>query len=141
MNPKRIIIAIIAGFIFIFMSDFLIHGLWLKSDYAATASLWRTEAEMTSRMPWMFGGELLGVVTFVMIYAGGFADRSKGPACGAIFGFFMGLFTQAYTLIMYVVSPMPLSLSVKWFVSGLIQAVLLGVITFLVYKPLPSTAK
>ncbi len=138
MNTNRLIAAIIAAFVFIFASDILIHQLWLKNDYAATASLWRTEAEMTPRMPWMLAGQLLCAVTFVMIYAGGFADRSKGPLCGAIFGLFVGLFQQAGTLITYTVMPLPLSLAMKWFIAGLVQTALLGVVTFFVYKPLPK---
>jgi len=50
MNIPRLIFAIVAGFIVIFASDWLIHGIWLKSDYQATQQLWRPEAEMQSHM-------------------------------------------------------------------------------------------
>jgi hypothetical protein len=38
------------------------------------------------------------------------------------------------------IMPMPAELAVKWFFSGLAQAVLLGIVTSLVYKPEPSSA-
>ncbi len=40
MNPKRLIIAIVAVFLGVWVTDFLIHGVWLKNTYAATMSLW-----------------------------------------------------------------------------------------------------
>ena len=47
----------------------------------------------------------------------------------------MGLFAQAQTLIMYAVAPFTLEIVWKWFVAGVLQGVLLGVVTHLVYKP------
>jgi hypothetical protein len=38
------------------------------------------------------------------------------------------------------IMPMPAELAVKWLFSGLAQAVLLGIVTSLVYKPEPSSA-
>ena len=137
MNTKRLIIAIVAGFLFYFGSDFLVHGVWMVSDYKATASLWRPDSEMTARMPWMMLAHLLYVVAFVILWAQGFAARAC-PKCAVLFGLFMGLFLQSNTLISYVVSPLPPVIAIKWFVAGLLQAVLLGIITFFTYKPAPA---
>jgi len=139
MNTKRLIIAILTGFVFLFGSDFLIHGLWLRSDYMATASLWRTEAEMNARFAWMLSGQLLMAATFVVLWATGFAGRG-GVKCACVYGLFMGLFSQATTLITYVVSPLPGEIPLKWFFSGLAQAVVLGCISFFIYKPSPPPA-
>ncbi len=134
MNTKRLIIAILTGFVFLFGSDFLIHGLWLRSDYMATASLWRTEAEMNARFAWMLSGQLLMAATFVVLWATGFAGRG-GVKCACVYGLFMGLFSQATTLITYVVTPLPGEIALKWFFSGLAQAVALGCVSFFIYKP------
>jgi hypothetical protein len=136
INVKRLLLAIVAVFAVIFFTDFMIHGLWLKPDYTATASLWRTEAEMQSKLPWMFVVYLLAAVTFVMLWARGFANGAR-LGCAVMFGLMMGLFMQANTIITYVVIPMPASLAIKWFVAGLAQAVLVGIVTFFVYKPAP----
>ena len=53
MNIKRLILAIVVAFIVLWVTDFLIHGVWMTPDYRATQQLWRTDAEMTSRMGWM----------------------------------------------------------------------------------------
>ena len=92
MNFKRLILAIVVATVFVFVSDFLIHGLWMKNDYAATASMWRPEAEMTARMGWMMGGQFLAALTFVVLWARGFAEKAC-IRCAVMFGLFMGLFS------------------------------------------------
>jgi hypothetical protein len=137
MNMKRLLLAIVVGFVVIFATDFLIHGLWLKPDYEATKAIWRPEAEMQAHGYWFFIAQILCAATFVIIWAKGFAGGSIG--CGVVFGLLMGLFQQIWVLVNYAIIPMPGDLAVKWFFSGLAQAVLLGIATALVYKPPPPT--
>lgn len=134
MNPKRLVLAIVAVFAGIWITDFTIHGLWLVNTYKETANLWRPEAEMQRHMGWLMLGQLLAAVTFVMLWAKGPAPTAK-LLCAVMYGLFMGLFNQATTIITYAVQPFPASLAVKWFVAGSIQGVLMGVLVFLVYKP------
>jgi hypothetical protein len=138
MNTKRLILAVIAGWLVIFATDFLIHHFWLGPVYQATKPLWRPEEEMGPRMCWMFVAQFLIVATFVIVWAKGFAGRSIGAAI--TFGLLMGLFQQTWVMIVFVVMPLPGELAVKWFVAGLVQAVLLGIVTSLVYKPAPPSA-
>ena len=137
MNIKRLLLAVIAAFVFIFATNFLIHGVWLMPDYVATASLWRTNAEMAAHLPWLLASEFLYAAMFVLLWAKGFA-REECILCACIYGLCMGLFQQAAMLMIYAVAPMPLELVVKWVVSGLAQGVLLAVVTFFVYKPAPG---
>jgi hypothetical protein len=37
MNFGRLFLTVLVGFIYIFASDYLIHAIWLASDYKATA--------------------------------------------------------------------------------------------------------
>jgi hypothetical protein len=140
MNTKRLVLTLVIGFLFFFGSDFVIHGVWLAPDYKATAALWRTDSEMSARMPWMIGAHLLLSVAFVVLWAKGFADRG-GINCAVNYGFLMGLFYQSSTLITYVVSPLPMQIAMKWLFSGIAQSVLLGIIVFLVYKPRTLTTQ
>ncbi len=134
MNAKRLIIGIVAVFAGIWVTNFLIHGVWLQSTYAATMSLWRPEAEMKSHMAWLMLGQFLAAAAFVVIWAQGFAATAHF-ACACIYGFVMGLFAEAGTLITYAVQPLPGDLAVKWFVAGIVQSVLMGILVFIVYKP------
>ena len=132
MNIKRLLLTILAGFVLIFATDFLIHSVWLMPDYNATKTLWRPEAEMGSHIGLMLFAQLLCAATFVIIWAKAYAGRSIVE--GAVFGLLMGVFQQVWAIVDYVVIPMPGELAAKWFFAGLAQAVLLGVITALIYK-------
>ena len=140
MNIPRLLLAIFVGFIFIFATDFVIHAIWLKPDYMASMHLWRADPEMMTRFPWMIAGHFLCAFAFVLIWAIGFAPGGN-MTVACIYGVLMGLFSQAPTLIMYVVAPMPGALMSKWFVIGMVQAVLLAIVTFLTYKPARPTLK
>lgn len=138
MNIKRLVLAIVVAFIFIFGTDFLIHGVWLKPDYDASKALWRPEVEMGARFPWMMAAQLLAAITFVWIWALGFAARGT-VALACTYGLLLGLAVQVTSIVNYVVMPFPPHLALKWFCIGLAQAIVLAVITFFVYKPSPAS--
>ena len=133
MNIPRLLLAVIVGFVIIFGTDMLIHGVWLMPDYNATKSLWRSDPEMTSHIQWMFLAQFLCAATFTVVWAMGFAGRSVST--GILFGLVMGMFQQVWALVMYVVMPMPCALAAKWYFSGLAQAILLGIAVALIYRP------
>lgn len=134
MNPKRLALAVLALFLGVFATDFLIHGVWLKDTYAATASLWRPEGDMEKHMGWLMLGQFVFALTFGLLYAQGFAATAC-LRCACLYGLCMGLFGQAATLITYAVQPLPADIAVKWFGAGLVRGILLGLLVFLVYKP------
>jgi len=136
MNIKRLLLAILAGWVVIFATDYLIHELWLAPLYAANKPLWRAEDEIQTRVCWIFCAQFLIVATFVIVWAKGFAGGSTGTA--VTFGLLMGLFQQAWAMISFAIMPLPAELAIKWFFAGLLQAVLLGIVTSLVYKPAAS---
>jgi hypothetical protein len=139
MNIKRLVLAIITGWVVLLATDFLIHHFWMGPIYEATKTIWRPDDEMLARFSWMFFAQFLIVATFVIIWAKGFSGRSIGT--GATFGLLMGLFQQTWAIILFVMLPIPGELALKWFFAGLVQAVLLGIVTSLVYKPaVPSVS-
>jgi hypothetical protein len=140
MNPKRLVIAIIAVFVGFFITDFLIHGVWLQSRYRETMNLWRPETEMQAHMGWLMLGQFLFATTFVVLWAQGFAATTR-IGCAGLYGLFMGLFSQAATIVSYAVQPLPADIVVKWFLSGIAQGMLMGVIVFFAYKPKTGDAK
>jgi hypothetical protein len=139
MNIKRLLLAVFAGWAVIFGTDFLIHELWLGPLYQATKTLWRPENEMGPVLCWMFVAQFLIAATFVIVWAKGFAGRPAST--GILFGALMGIFQQTWVLILFVVMPLPVELAVKWFCAGLVQAVLLGLVTSLVYRPAAPAAR
>jgi len=130
MNIKRLILAVVAVFIGVWATNFLIHGVWLKSDYAASMTLWRSEQEMGQHFLALLGGQFLASLMFVLIWA--HADIKTLPRACA-FGLCMGLAKESTTLILYAVQPFPGELAAKWFIAGVIQATLMGIVVFFTY--------
>ncbi|MEY2541359.1 MAG: hypothetical protein QOI22_961 [Verrucomicrobiota bacterium] len=138
MNIPRLILAIVVGFVVIFLTDWLIHGVWMKADYQATQQIWRPEPEMAARMAWMLSAQLLTVIAFVLLWTR-WADTAR-VGCAVGFGFLMGTFSGVWTIVLYVILPMPGSIAAKWFFAGIVQCILLGLATFFVYKPKQPSA-
>ena len=137
MNTKRLILAVVAVFIGVWATNFLIHGVWLKGDYAASMPLWRSEEEMGKHFLPLLGGQFLASLMFVLIWA--HANIKTLPRACA-FGLCMGLAKESTTLILYAVQPFPGELAAKWFIAGVIQAALMGIVAFLAYGSNTRTA-
>ena len=75
MNVKRFISACVAVFIFIFLFDWLFHGVILAGIYAWTPELWRTEEAMYSLFQWLVIGQILFSVMISFIFVKGYENR------------------------------------------------------------------
>lgn len=139
MNMKRFLLAVVVGFLFVLGSDFLIHGVWLAGDYKASSGVWRPDADMQAAFfPWIVGAQVLAALSFVLLWAKGFAGRDLGT--GAIVGLYMGMFQSIWALVNYAVIPIPRAVAIKWFLVGILQAILLGIIVAAIYKPATASA-
>ena len=137
MNTKSLLITIVVAFVTVWATDFLIHGVWLSATYGATKELWRPEAEMMAKMPFMLLGQFLVGAAFSMIFAACVAEKRclsgtlKFSAC-------IGVMVAAGQIIMYAVQPYPGMLVVKWCVAYIAQTLVLGFVVHKVYR-LPAT--
>ena len=138
MNIPRLFLAVVAVFIVMFASDALIHGMWLKPDYDAAKAVFRPEAEMGSYVPLLIFAQIVCATSFVVVWAMGFAGRGVGM--GILFALLMGVFQQTWVLVNYAVFPISADLAVKWYFSGLVQAVMIGITTALLYRPRAAIA-
>jgi hypothetical protein len=88
MNPKRIVIALIAAFLVLNVTDYLIHQVWLSSTYQPdVGKLWRAEADMKAHMSGIFLGEFLVAIAFTMLWAR-ISLGGAGILCAVALGFF-----------------------------------------------------
>lgn len=131
MNPKRFIAAVISVFITFMALDFIIHNIILMDEYASLKNLWRPDMQS---LLWM-----MPVITFIMsilvtcLFIRGYQER--GIMEGLSFGILVGLMTNGMgAFSQYWMYPVPLSLAVKWFVFGLIEFIIAGIILSLVYR-------
>lgn len=125
---KKTILAVVVGFIVQLGGLFLIHGVWLKPDYAATASVWRTEQAQVARTWAMLLGTLIYVVAAVLIYVRG-REAKPWIGQGVRFGILLALAVVAYSsLTGWVVLPVPHLLVEKWILGESVLAVVFGLV-------------
>ena len=132
MNAKKFTIAAIAVFIFIFIFELLFHGMYLKSTYEKTASLWRPEAEMKDYLVWLTLGQIIFSIGFVALFTKAF--KRGGIVEGIVYGLLLAVIFVGSLLIWYAVAPYPTSLLINWIVGTVIEMILAGVIVALIYQ-------
>ena len=138
MNLKRVALAGLAVFLVSQVIEYLIHGVWLQSMYLSLKQIWRPDMESKR---WILGAVGF-IVSFVFAYIFAKGYEGRGIMEGVRFGAVVGLFTalpSAYTT--YVIFPIPYSLALTWFLAGMIQTILLGIVAALTYKPAEASTQ
>lgn len=132
-NISSIIFCTVAGFVYIFGLDYLVHVKWLSGIYAQTSQLWRTAEEMGQNFYFMQLINLVIAFTAAELY-GRFANKmSVGE--GIRFGIVLGLLLGAIYAAPYAWLPISGVLAIKWFISGLAKGLGLGILYSLIYRP------
>lgn len=132
MNVKRFILASLSVYITFQVLDFIIHGLILASTYQALPHLWRPD--MMSLMWIMYLSSLFMSFVFVYIFAKGYENR--GVPEGLRFGIVMGLFMNVIGMFsQYAMYPIPFSLTIQWFLYGMAEFIVAGIVVSAVYRP------
>ena len=132
MNVKKLLLAALAVFVTFQVLDFVIHNLILSADYEASMQLWRPN--MMDLMWLMTISSALFSIAFVYVFAKGYSGKGilEGIRFGLIFGFIISVIG---ILNQYIVYPIPIELTIKWIVFGLIEFLVAGIVVSLVYKP------
>lgn len=136
MNVQRFVIGSIVVFVYIFVYEWIFHGMLLQDMYAQTANLWRTEEEMWSKFHWLVLGQLIFAVMFCFIFTKGYENR--GLAEGLRYGIFIALLFVGTDLIMYAVQPLSAKLLIAWMVGGIVEVAIAGTIMAAIYRPATS---
>jgi predicted PurR-regulated permease PerM len=116
VNGKKLAILLISLVVYFFATDFLVHGVLMKSAYQATAPLWRTEAEIQTHMGSMMLGQFLVAIFTGLIFIHGY--NGGGIVEGVRFGILMAGFAIAPMFINYAVSPIPENIHWAWVGCG-----------------------
>ncbi len=141
MNTKKLLVTFIVVFVLLSVMGYIIHGVLLASTYdmEEVQAAFRPEAEMSSNMWILPVTDLFWSFFFVFFFAKGY--EGKGIMEGLRFGFYMGLFWSLVSSYQsYVFYAIPYSLALKWFIFGMIQMLILGVVASLIYKPAAKSA-
>ncbi len=130
---KRFVIAFVAAFIFIFFWGWLYNGVLLKDVLAQAQSLFRPREEMMGLFHWLAVGEAGLALSFVMIYASGFAGG--GIAAGVRLGIMLEILAVSARCAIYATQPFPAKLLVLVSIGGFVEMIVIGVIVGAIYKP------
>jgi hypothetical protein len=133
MNWKRFFIAFIAAFIFIFFWGWFYNGVLLKDAFAEAQSLFRPRAEMIGLFHWLVIGQAGLALSFVMIYASGFAGG--GIAAGIRLGIMLEILAVSARCMIYATQAFAAKILVLISVGGFIEMIVTGVIVGAIYKP------
>lgn len=116
-----------------FVTDFVIHSVLMKNAYEATAAVWRPMAEMQSLMWTMWALYLIGAAVLPFLYMKGYEAQKPRVGRGLRFGALMGLLmASGMSLGTYFMVPIPVSMAVNWFVAGMFQYALAGIVIALI---------
>lgn len=131
MNKVRLILTIVVVFLVANFSGFFIHAIWLKQDYMPIAQHYRPEGQ--EKMLFIVLAYLSFAIGSVLVYARGVEDKPILMQ-GVRFGLLIFLIlTIPSFFIAYAVQPVPAVLMSKQVLAELVDKILLGVITALVY--------
>src|SRR4030042_1308225 len=132
MNIKRFIIASVVVYVVFIVLDFIIHGIILSDTYKALSGIGRPD--MMSFMWIFYAAGLLFAFLFVYIFIKGY--EGKGILEGARYGIIIGLLIYVVGMFgQYAMYPLPLTLVIQWFVYGMIECVIGGIVAASLYKP------
>jgi hypothetical protein len=132
MNVKKFIAASLAVYVVSLALGFLVHGVILRATYDSIKNVWRPDMQSKMWIEWLDG--LIVSFLFTYIFIKGYQGR--GIMEGLRFGLVIGLFVSipmAYGT--YMIIPIPYYLALQWFFYGTLQAILLGAVAAMVYKP------
>lgn len=133
---KKFWLAFIVVFILWNVLDYLIHSVILSSAYMSEDVMKVMRPDMMSKM-WIFY-----VVSFIesfflaLIYSKW--QKGKGISEGIQFGVYSGLLMatpMAYSS--YAMYPLPYSLVLQWFLYGLLQFIIIGIVMALLFGKKP----
>ena len=131
---KKVWLGFVAVFITMEVLSFVVNYLILGSTYAAI-TIWRSD--MNSKM-WIYHViTLVGSFFFTFIFSKGY--EGKGIAEGVRYGTYIGIWMSigmAYGT--YAMIDIPYSLALQWFIYGIIEYIIAGIVLAMVYGMKPK---
>ncbi|WP_407352377.1 hypothetical protein [Luteimonas sp. R10] len=126
---KRFLVCGIVVAMAALLLGFLVHGLLLRADYLAHASLYRSQPEANARFGWILVAYLSIGFAMTWLYRRLHDSDEVQAATGLRFGVAVGLVSFVpWHLLAYVGQPLPLSLMLKQVAFDLAAMALLGLL-------------
>ena len=134
MNLKKLIFASLAAFAVIFVIEFLLHGVLLKSAYMALPKeMMRPETDFQRYFPILVLGQLLIAFALAFIFASSYSVGGAGA--GMRLGLMFGLIYFGTNLITFAVQPFTGSMVTAWTIGGFVEMAIAGALVGAIYRP------
>lgn len=125
---KKLVAAIVAAYVVLMGTNYLVHDILLMPDYNAIPLSHRSQEGIMHRMWAMAIGQFFLAAMFAYIYTRG-AERRPWAMQGIRYGILITFLTVVpYSLSEYVVYLVPYMLAIKWMICGGIQMILIGLV-------------
>jgi hypothetical protein len=127
---KKFWIGFVVVFVLMEIMMFLIHGVILASAYQATQSVWRPD--MQSLM-WIYQVlAAIGAFFLTLVFSKGY--EGKGVMEGVRYGLYIGIWmSSGMAYGSYAMINIPYSLALQWFLYGVIEYIIYGVVLAMVF--------
>jgi hypothetical protein len=126
---KRFWISGFAAFLVLFTGSYLVHGMWLTSDYMRRPQLFRPESEAGSHFIFMVLAFLSMGFAFAWVYRQGISAGRPWLMQGLRFGLAVAFLTPLpMYLIYYVVQPMEGATTAKQIIGDSISFLVTGIV-------------
>ena len=127
---KKLLLSWLAVFVVLTVLDYVVHGVLLAGAYEQVKDLFRPDMEQKM---WIYS--LISAITtffFVLIFSKGY--ESKGIMEGVRYGFYAGcMLATGMAYGTYAMVAIPYSMAMQWFVFGLAEYIIAGVVVASIY--------
>lgn len=135
MSKKRWLLASVVATVFFIAYEWILHGFILRGYYEVTSAVWRSPETMARLLPMGWLATAIFALVLVQIYHRGHEGKGSGVAEGARFGILLGLLTTIpMSVWTYISHPIPAMLAVWWFVMGMVEMIVAGMIIGAIYR-------
>jgi len=135
MNWKKLILAFIAVYVVLVITELIIHAGLLGEGYRSIANQVFREPQDMKRWAFYVSGIIFAWM-FVWIYS--YGVQGKGVIEGFRYGIYVGIFyIIVNSMVIWSIIRIPTTLVWSWIILGLIQMIILGLVVGIVYRPKP----
>ncbi len=131
VNSKKFFLAVAAVFVVHEVLGFIIHQVLMTDFYQETHTMWRMPEDIN------MGLIMLGGLIFSFLFTFGFTVGYKGEGLkeGGPYGMLIGnlIFLPA-VFTSYAVMPISFSMSMHWYIYGIVQTLACGYAAALAYQ-------
>jgi hypothetical protein len=136
-GAKCCVLSFFAIFLTIFAFDWLFHGVLMMPSYIATASLWRSEAEMQQYFYITIIRHIVSAAIFTCMLCC-VTCKSTNGACGTMkpikIGAKLGILVGIASFASYAYMPIPMDMAIAWLAGETVKGALAGMVFLFVSR-------